>query len=158
MKKLRAVTEFITETELTLAKLKAVNQLFPDARVSRYMIFSSSSINKCYTKIEFERRYRGLFAIPYYEMKFENNGKEEIIKIHSKPYASRLAYFDRFRINGKRTMRFSRLHFNLKNNNFKDEMFNACRMHIIKYISDNPGIDLNYKHLDSRIKKLLIFI
>jgi hypothetical protein len=154
------VSEHISEIEYKLAKYKAIITAFPDAKISGYSEFSSKLVNSIYTNLEFNRRYSGLFVTPYCDFKFEYNGKEEIIKMHSSPQSSRLVYLERWRRNsdGKRNMKFSRLKFNLKNNHFKDEMVNDCRAQIMKFIADNPGYNLDDKHLEPRLKKLLIFI
>jgi len=160
MTRSRPVTEYIKETEYSLAKYKAVLSEFPDAKVSYYMEFTSKSVNSKYTKIEFERRRTGLFVLPYCEIKVKVGGKEEIIKVHSTPRTSRLIYIERWsrNISGKRTMKFSRLNINLKTNHFKDDMVNSCRAEIMKFIGDNPGYHLDTKYLEPRLKKLLMFI
>lgn len=158
--KFNLVTDYIKRTEEALAKYKAVQAAFPDAKVSAYMEFTSKLVNAKYTHLTFERRYTGLFVLPYCEVKYEFDGKEEIVKVHSSPRANRLVYLERWRrgADGKRNMKFSRLNINLKANHFKDDMANTCRAEIMKFISDNPGYNLDKKHLEPRLQKLLLFI
>src|SRR3989304_3802286 len=91
----RAVTEYIKETEYSLAKYKAVQAAFSDVKSTYYMDFTAKTVNSKYTGIEFERRYSGLFVLPYCEVKLEHNGKEEIIKVNPSPRVSRLVYLMR---------------------------------------------------------------
>lgn len=161
MGKAREVSAFIKETELSLARYKAVMAEFPDAKCSSYGEFTSKSVNNQYTSLNFERRYGGLFVIPHCEVNFKYNDTEEKIIIHSSPRYSRLVYTSRWRraqVDGKPVMKFARLSINLKNNNFKDEMLSACGAEIMKFIADNPGYHMDTKHLAPRLKKLLAFI
>jgi len=154
MSKSHSIDDFIKENKYYLAKYEAVKAVFPDARVNQYIQFSSKMVNKNYTKFEFQTRYGGLFILPYCEIPFTHDGKEEIIKIHSLPKATRLVYLRRL---GDRTMKFSRLSINLKNNNFKEDMLNACCAEIMKFIAANPGYRMDDRHLEPRLKKLLLF-
>lgn len=156
----RSVIDYIKETEYALAKYKAVLAAFPDAKTTYYMDFASKSVNAKYEKFSFERTYSGLFVLPYSEVNLQHEGKNEIIKVHSSPKACRLVYLNRWSraANGKKIMKFSRLNINLKSNAFKDEMLNSCYSEIMKFISDNPGYHLDSKHLEPRLKKLLMFI
>lgn len=155
MSKQRTIDSFIKDTDFLLAKYKIVQQYFPDATCNMYGNFGSKTVNANYTKFEFQTTYSGLFVVPYCEVELDHNGVKETIKIHSKPRASRLVYQDRWR--QPKTLRFSRLSINLKNNQFKDEMLNACRAEMMKYIAGNPGYKLDDKHLEPRLKKLMIF-
>lgn len=157
----RLVTDQIKDTEYTLARLKAVLAEFPEAKTNAYGEFLCKSVNNKYTKLAFERRYGGLFVIPYCEVLLSYNGKEEVIKIHSSPRYSRLVYLNRWRrdpVSNKPIMKFSRLAINLKNNSFKDDMLSTCGAEIMKFIRDNPGCHLDMKHLSPRLKKLLSFV
>lgn len=161
MGKSRPLTEYISETEHDLATYKAVLAEFPDARYTNYGEFVSKSVNYKYSKLNFERRYNGLFVIPISEVKFSYGGVEEIVSVHSAPKYSRLVYTMRWRkdpIDGKPIMKFSRLSINLKNNGFKEDMLSICGAEIMKYIGDNPGYHLDTKHLSPRLRKLLTFI
>lgn len=155
MGKQRTIDSFIQDTDFLLAKYKIVQQHFPDATCNMYGDFGSKAVNKNYTKFEFITSYSGLFVVPYCEVELDHNGMKETIRIHSKPKASRLVYLDRWK--KPQTLRFSRLSFNLKNNQFKDEMLNACRAEMMKYIAANPAYKLDEKHLEPRLKKLMIF-
>jgi len=157
MARSRSIDDHIKETEYALAKYNAVKAEFPDARVNYYMEFTAKSVNKRYSNIGFETRYGGLFVLPYYPVKLEHNGQEELIKVHSSPRANRLVYLQHLYRENKKVMRFSRLAINLKNNKFKDDMLNACRAEIMKFIAANPGYQLDDKHLEPRLKKLLLF-
>ena len=158
MSRARPVFDSVKELEYTLAKQKAVLTEFPDAKVHYYLGFTSKQVNQVYTKFDFEKHYNGLYVLPFCEIKFDWNGKEEIIKVHSVPRANRLVYLSyRRRDDNKRIMKFSRMAINMKNNAFRDDLLNACRAEIMNFIKANPGHHLDDKHLEPRLKKLLIF-
>jgi hypothetical protein len=113
-------------------------------------VFLSKSVNSCYNKLIFDSNSRRVIVMPVYELDFEYNGKVEKIKIHSSPKRSLLAKVAVKYIYSKddastttssgwpgsrsgsfaklkeikKTLCFSRLSFNLKNNNFDDKMLN----------------------------------
>jgi hypothetical protein len=151
----RSIDDFIKETEHRLTKYKAVQEKFPDAKCNYYSDFSSKTVNKEYTKWQFVSSYSGLHVMPYCEVIYNFDGQEEVIKVHSSPKASRLVYLQRW--HKPKTIKFSRLTINLKNNQFKDDMLNDCRAEIMKFISANPGYQLDKKHLEPRLQKLLAF-
>lgn len=161
MPKARLITDTVKELEYQLAKQKAVQAEFPNAQVHYFAGFQSKLVNLNYTKFSFEKRsgYRsqGLYVIPYCEVKFTFDGKTEIVKVHSAPRASRLVYLQWNRNLGTYVMRFSRVAFNLKNNEFKDEMLNSCRAEIMGFIKNNGSYKMDDKHLEPRLKKLLVF-
>lgn len=161
MSKSKDLTLVIKETEKTLAKYNAVLKAFPDAKFREGYFpprFSSKEVNQKYNKLTFSGDYRTLRVMPFCELAFEWEGKEETIIVNSSPKYSRLAYIPWRRQSGnQQVIRFSRLAINLKNNNFKDDMMNDCRVHIMKFIQDNPKCKLDEKYLEPRLKKLLIF-
>lgn len=159
MSRPRPILDSVKETEYTLAKYKAVQEAFPNARVNYYMEFSDKSVNQQYTRFTFEKRYNGLYVIPYSEVLLTHDGKEEIIKIHSLPRRNKLVHLTYYTdpISKKRIMKFARMAINMKNNNFKEEMLNSCKAEIMNFIKDNPGYHLDTKHLEPRLKKLLLF-
>lgn len=159
MSRSRLITDTVKELEYTLAKQRAVQAVFPDAKVHHYLGFTSKSVNQNYTKFEFQRRSYGLYVLPYAEVDFTWNDTKEVIKIHSSPRANKLVYtsWRKSPVNGKRVMKFARVAINMKNNAFKDDMLNACRAEIMNFIKDNPGYHMDDKHLEPRLKKLLIF-
>jgi hypothetical protein len=155
----KSLTQTIKETQHTLAKYEAVIKVFPDAKIHETYTphsFSSKEVNQNYTKLKFETKYSRLIVMPYSEIEFEFDGKVETITVHSSPKYNRLAYIPWMRSKEK-VIRFSRVAFNLKNNKFKDEMMNDCRVAIMNFIKDNPGHQLDQKHLEPRLKKLLLF-
>lgn len=156
----RPVKNAIQDLEYQLARHKAVLGVFPSAIVNCHGGFQSKSVNQNYTNFEFELRQRGskeLYVLPYCEVEFTYEGKTEIIKVHTLPKAKRLVYVN-WNIDLKGyVMRFSRLSINLKNNEFKEDMLNACRVQIMSFIKNNPGYKLDDKHLEPRLKKLLVF-
>lgn len=157
MSRARLIKDTVNELEFELAKQKAVQKEFPNAKVHYFAGFQSKDVNQVYTKFDFERRSYGLWVVPYCEVKFEFNGKTEIVKVHSAPKANRLVYLAWNRELKTQVMKFSRLAINLKNNQFKDDMLNSCRAEIMTFIKNNPGYKLDDKHLEPRLKKLLIF-
>lgn len=154
----RPLSYTIDYLERELVKLKAVQEKFPDAKVTRYATFSSKNVNQNYTKFEFERRRYGTWVLPYCEVKYEYNGLPYTVRVHSAPKASRLAYLGWDPKEKKRVIKFSRLAINLKNNLFREDMLNDCRVEITTFIKDNPGHPLDNKHLEPRLKKLIVFI
>src|SRR5512135_3724533 len=118
MSRTKLIGDTVRDLEYQLAKHKAVQAVFPDAKVHHYAGFQSKLVNQNYSKFDFERRYRGLYVVPYCEIKFDFDGKTEIIKVHSKPKASRLVYLQWSRELKNYVMKFSRIAFNLKNNEF----------------------------------------
>lgn len=159
MSKPRPIVDLVKETEYTLAKYKAVHAAFPDARCNYYVEFNDKSVNQKYTQYSFEKSYNGLYVIPYCEVQLEHDGKEEIIKVHSQPRRNKLVHLT-WRTDPtskKRIMKFARVSINMKNNNFKEEMLNSCKAEIMLFVKDHPGYHLDTKHLEPRLKKLLLF-
>jgi len=155
----RHIDSAIQDLEYQLARHRAVLAAFPGARVNCHSEFQSKNVNRNYTKFEFELREKGreLYVIPYCEVNFTYGNRAEIIKIHSLPKANRLAYVT-WNIDLKSyVMKFSRLSINLKNNQFKEDMLNGCRVEIMSFIKNNPGYKLDDRHLEPRLKKLLVF-
>jgi hypothetical protein len=95
--------------------------------------------------------------VPFLELNFEYNGVVEKIRVNSSPRSNRLVYIRYDRVSKNKLINFSRLSVNLKNNNFKDDMLNACRVKILEFIKEHPGYQLDTKHLEPRLKKLLLF-
>lgn len=160
MGKPKNVDEAILDAEKTLQIFNFVKSKVPDAKVhftTYYNGFSAKSVNSSYTNFDFIKGYNVLFVVPFLELNFEYNGACEKIKINSSPRSSRLVniYFDQLSKN--RVISFSRLSINLKNNNFKGEMINECRIKILEFIKEHPGCGLDTKHLEPRLKKLLLF-
>ena len=162
MAKPKSIDDCIKNTEYHLALYKCVLASFPDAKVreSCYPLrFSSKLVNSNYTNFKFEKRYRSIYVIPYSEIEFEHDNVTKTITIDSAPQRSRLAClsYKRDPVTKKLFIRFSRLAINFKNNNFKDDMLNSCRAQIMQFIKDNPDCALDTKHLEPRLKKLLLF-
>jgi hypothetical protein len=158
MSRSRLVTDTIKELEYDLAKQKAVLAKFPDAKIHYYSGFSSKEVNHSYTKYFFERRRNGVWVIPYCEVEFEHDGKTENVKVHSKPRANRLVYFGWNGQSHNHIIKFSRIAINFKNNEFKEDMLNSCRAEIMSFIKNNPKYKMDDKHLEPKLKKLLVFI
>ena len=151
------ITDAIQQSEKRLIIYKAVCDKFPDTTI-KYYGFASKQVNRLYTDLSFERHYSGLYVCPVYKMIVPiNDNEEEIIDIHTSPKTSRLIHIAWNREQKSRVIKFSRLAINLKNHNFKDDMLRACRTKIMEFIKDNPKYSLDTKHLEPRLKKLLIF-
>ena len=157
MTRSRLIKDTIQELEYDLAKQKAVQTQFPDAKVHYYAGFQSKLVNRNYTKFEFERRAKGLFVVPYCEVNFTFNDRTEIVKVYSQPKANRLVYLSWNVDIRNYVMKFSRIAINLKNNEFKNDMLNSCRAEIMSFIKNNPRYKMDDKHLEPRLKKLLVF-
>lgn len=153
----RPTAEALRDLELEVARHKAVLSEFPEALVNNSIEFQSKEVNRKYNKFEFERNRWGIWVIPYSEVSFTFDNKIETVKIYSKPRRSRLVYLDWDRDGKNYIIRFSKFTFNLKVNNFKDDVLNACRIEIMAFIKENPKYKMDDKHLEPRLKKLLIF-
>jgi len=168
--KANTITKLITEYEYYLAKYKFIQEKFPNAKVHTTfspVTFSSELVNSQYTDFKIIRRYSSLFIEAYMEVEFEYNGNSEFIIVYTSPRKIRLASVGYPKIKNKgvfshyskkRVIKFSRLKFNMKNNQIKEDCLNECYAAIMKFIGDNPGCDLDDKHLDPRLKKLIGFI
>lgn len=159
MSKYKSLEQTIKHTKRTLARYEAVIKTFPDAKIHETYFphsFSSKEVNQNYSKLKFETKYNRLVVMPYSEIYFEFEGNIETVIVHSSPKYSRLAYIPWTR-DKEKIIRFSRVAINLKNNNFKDEMMNDCRVAIMNFITSNPNHKLDSKHLEPRLKKLLLF-
>ena len=128
--------------------------------------FSSQLVNPRYTHYNILKGYYTLFIEPYLEEEFEHNGKKEIIQVFSAPRRNKLAYVawpkdpnnpKRKHWTGKRTLKFTKFKINLQSRNMNDDCWNECRSAIMKFIKDNPGMNLDKKNLDPSLEKLLIF-
>lgn len=157
---IRLVSDTIKNYEYNLAKLKVVQEAFPNARHHQDNTFSDKAVNQLYTHFKFETIYRTLYVVPYCEIPFQMGDQEETIKVYSSPKKNKLAKAS-WRvdpISKKKTISFARLSVNMKNNKFKDDMLNACKTEIMAFIKSHPEYALDKKHLDSRLQKLLTFI
>lgn len=156
----KPISKAIEDAEKVLATLNFVKDKIPDAKFHQtnyYKGFSAKSVNANYTNFEFIKGFNALYVVPFIELDFEYNGNMEKIRINSSPRSNRLIYITYSREHKQRVINFSRLNLNLKNNNFKDDMLNACRIKILDFIKDHPEHKLNQKHLEPRLKKLLLF-
>ena len=155
----RFIKDTVQDLEYQLAKHKAVQDKFPQAKVNCLGEFQSRIVNQNYTKFEFEIRDKGkgLYVLPYCEVDFTYGDRTEIIKIHSMPKFNRLAYVQWSIDLRAHVISFSRLTINLKNNDFKEVMLNHCRAEIMSFIKNNPGYKLDDRHLEPRLKRLLVF-
>lgn len=164
-----SIEEVINNSKYFLAKCEFVKSNFPEVKISyptwnRHfqlsVMFSSKLVNSKYEKFNFIKKYNTLYVSPYLELKFDYNGKEELIRINSSPKINKLATVS-FKRNpaghNRKTISFSRLAINLKNNHFKDDMLNSCCVEIMQFIKANPNCDLDTKHLAPRLAKLLMF-
>lgn len=157
MAKPRFITDTVKELERELAQHKAVQDQFPHAKVHYFAGFQSKAVNQNYTKFRFERRSQGLYVLPYCEVEYTFDGKTEIAEVYSMPKANRLVYLHWNRELRNYVIKFSRFVLNLKNNQFKNDMLNSCRAEVMSFIKNNPSYKMDDKHLEPRLKKLLIF-
>lgn len=157
---IRLVSDTIKNYEYNLAKLKTVQEIFPNARHHQDNTFSDKAVNQVYTHYRFETIYRTLYVIPYCEILFKVGDAEETIQVFSSPKKNKLAKasWREDPISKKKTISFARLAVNMKNNKFKDDMLNACKAEIMTFIKSKPEYAIDKKHLDPRLQKLLTFI
>ena len=161
MSKRKSINEHVADTELLLAKYKLVQEKFPDAVMCYYDSnrYASKTVNSEYSKLEFSPTSWSLTVYPYTELKLNFNGKEEIIRVDSLPRKNRLCSLGwKADVNGKRTIKVSKFIYNLKKNNFKEDLFNKCRIAVMEFIKNAPNTNLDIKTLEPRLRKLLMFI
>jgi len=176
--KSKLVSDCIDNQEYLLAKLKFVNLYFPDAKYhhdyypyykriatglpSLNLSFSSKLVNTNYNSLDFVTKYSTLYVAPIHKLTFSYTQKGEVkteeIIVHSAPKLNRLAYTAWQGGPKGKEIRFSRFTFNMKGHEFDEEIFNSCRGAIMKFIQQNPGLPINEKHLEPKLKKLLVFI
>lgn len=156
----KTIKESIVEAERKLALYKFVLEKCPDAKVhdsSGFNGFSSKSVNANYTNFEFINGYHSIYVVPYLELDFKHNDGAYKVRINSSPRSNRLVYLRYDSLAKSHVIKFSRLSFNLKNNNFKTDMLNECRVKILQFIKDHSKYSIDYKHLEPRLKKLIMF-
>lgn len=161
----------IKDQEYNLAKFKFVQSNFPNAKIyknydplsrrSYNVQFISKSVNNNYSKLDFFEHYQTLYAVPTAVLHFsfiqgDVEKKEEII-IGGIPKLNKLASIRYDYENKDKKIVFSRFVYNMKKHDFEDSIFNSCRSAIMKFVQSHPGIQLDGKHLETRLKKLLIF-
>lgn len=163
--------ESIQHMEFNLAKIKFVKSIFPDVKIStciragkEYISFNSKSVNLLYNKYRFLGDNKYFIRIQvFYEINFTYNDKMEVVIVESSPRTYDIARLkSRWNLWNSSTQRyekpviyFSRL--SSSNLKFRDDILNDCQIKIMEFIRANPSVTVNAKHLDSRLKKLLIF-
>lgn len=159
MNKKKSIGEVISKTELSLAELKAVKEIFPEANFHGDETLSDKSVNKNYTGFDFTKHYSNLYVMPYHLIKFTFDGQDYETKVHSIPRKNILARMSwRRHADNKRTISFSRLNINMKAHAFKEDMFNSCKAEIMSFVKEHEDCVLDTTHLDPRLKKLLTFL
>jgi hypothetical protein len=158
MKK-QSIDEHIQTTEKWLNELKFVKSHFPNAQLTGGYDYISKSVNAVYEKWDFHESYSGLYVIPYVELQLTTDDKVQFIKVFSQPKRNVLVHRTWACRNGAgvQILKFARMNINVKTHSFKDEMINSCRAEIMKYVQKNPKHELDTKHLEPRLKKLLAF-
>jgi hypothetical protein len=154
------IDQAIIDLEKSLFIYKFVKEKIPDAKVHNtqyYHGFSARTVNSNYTNFEFVKGYHTLFVVPFVELEYEYNGLQDYVRVNSSPRSSRLVYISYDRNLKQKVIRFARLKINLKNNNFRDDMLNACRAKILEFIKEHPDCKLDTKHLEPKLKNLLLF-
>jgi hypothetical protein len=157
------INESIKKTQHNLAKLQAVAAIFPNASIGSTGLFSDAQVNKNYTNFKFESYYNSLYVLPYYEVPYTFDGIEYTINVYSRPRRNRLAKSNIiFNKNGvltrEREISFCKFSVNLKNNNFKLDLLESCKLEVMKFIRSYPNAKIDMKHLDPRLQKLLILL
>lgn len=153
----------IKDLERSVDLYKYVQEKIPNVKVhfsknSKKHTFFSRHVNSNYTNFEFIQSNNTVWVSPYIDLPFEYEDKTERVKIYSAPKRSKLVYTKYNYLKRKSVIAFSRLAINFKNNNFKDDMLNACRLKILDFINKYPKIELDQTHLDPKLSKLLMFI
>jgi len=163
------IDKIVSNYEYWLAKYKFIQEKYPGCNVHQTyspITFSSKLANPKYTSFSISTGYNTLFIEPYLDEEFEYDGKKELIRVFSSPRRNRLAHIvyakraddpKRKDWNAKKTIKFTKFKANLENRNMSDDCWNECRAAIMKFIKDNPNTNLDTKHLDPSLKKLMIF-
>ncbi len=150
----------IYDLEKSLAIHNFVKNTIPDVKVfylkrNKFQGFISRHVNLHYTNFEFLDRYQKVYVLPYMELDFPYKDTLEKVRIYSSPRVNRLVYIKYNYSKKKQIICFSRLSINMKNNKFKLDMLNACRLKILDFIKQYPNADLDQTHLEPRLQKLL---
>jgi len=158
----QTIDSAIEDLEKSLEIHKFIKEKIPDAKVlyikkNTFKGFISKYVNSQYSNIEFVDRYQKVYVAPYLELDFLFKNKLEKVRIYSSPRHTRLVYMKYNPHRRKQIICFSRLTFNIKNNNFKEDMLSECRLKIMNFIKKYPTCELDQTHLDPKLKKLLIF-
>lgn len=156
----------ISDIEYASAKYNFVLSNFPDCELQRYYPdyiskkphFISKSINQKYNRLKFNDNKFELSVIPYFETSFVYKDKCESITIYSDPKKFILAHITDAKDKMTKKISFTKLSAHLKNNDFNDKMLNSCGVNILNFIKKNSGYKIDDKHLEPRLKKLLVFI
>jgi len=162
--------KIIEEQEYCAAKNIFIRSVYPDAKLvitkpshygrdldeTAYNYYTSISVNKTYTKIQFKEKWRILYMRPYITIEFEFKGKKETIKIFSSPHRKKLAYTGW--LDKNKTIMFSKLALNVKNDNFKESLLKDCASGIMNYINNHKDHKIDTANLNERLKNLLVFI
>lgn len=160
--------KLIEEQNYNLEKNKFIKSVYPDAKLSivspprydpdpdLYTHYESLTVNKTYTNLLFKERYADLFIYPYLNVNFEYKGAIEVIKIYSSPNRKKLAYIGY--VKHQKTIKFSKLSLNIKNDSFKESLVNDCASGIIDYVNKHKDCILDKSNLPDRLKNLLVFL
>ena len=153
------VSDLIENSEYRLAKLKAIKEKFPNAKINSRDEINCKSVNTKYTNLEFHSDSWGLYVSPYCEFDFIYKEKIEKIKVLSAPKRSKLIYITWNKgPDGRRIIRFSRLAFNLKHNNFREDLLQTCQVKMAEFLSTHQNFSIDTTHLHPRLKKIMGFM
>lgn len=158
----KPLPQTIAHLQLELAKQQEVLKYFPDATIHYYNGFQSKTVNKSFDLYSFQRDNWAVYFEPFKQIELDFNGTIHTIKISSQPKRSRICFKAyAWQTTKKDEIRFSRVAINMKTHGFvnnNEALISDIRVEITKFIQQNPGMPINDKHLDPRLKKLLAFV
>lgn len=156
----KPLPQTVANLELQLTTQKEVLKVFPDATIHYYNGFQSKTVNKNYTHYDFERNFYSVYFMPYSVVEFDFNGVKQVVKIRSRPHKSRILYKSYQCQDKKDVIRFSRIALNMKTHDFNSNgnILQDIKIEIVKFITANPSLSINDRHLDPRLKKLIAFV
>jgi len=152
------IKDVVEEVDKLLAKHRAVEAVLPDSIWQAWNGYRSKTVNKNYTNFEFLSYSYALYVMPYYEITYDYNDEPQTVRVYSSPKKNRLVYIHRNWRTGATTMRFARMAINMRNHNFKGDMFNDCRSQIMGFIKEHPNVQIDDRNLEPRLKQMLSFI
>lgn len=149
----------ISELKKEIAKLEAIRVRYPDATyVKRRRSFKSKQANSDFDDVLFTVNRWGLWCSTVSKINYLFEGKEYTELVYSFPIENCLIHRRQDFLSKKSKIWFSRFAVNLKNHNFPEHLIEKSRKEMLKFISDDPSIIIDMKHIDPKIKKFLSFV
>jgi len=154
----KSIEESIKLLKKEIVKLEAIRLRFPDAEfVKAKNAFKSKTVNSDFDDVIFSYDRWRLLCGTVAKINYIFDNKTEEVLIYSSPIKNVLIHKRKDYHSKKTKIWFSRFAINLKGHNFPDHLIDKCRKEMIKFISEDPSIIIDMKHIDPKIRKLLSF-